>query len=86
MQPTWEEVRATGQVLQDVADERTRQRQMWGNTHDDSHSTLDWLILIQHWRDGALIRADNITKLRKSYVDIAAIAVAAIEQIDRGHL
>lgn len=73
-------------VLLDVAAERTRQQDDLGHDaeHDDKLGAAEWAWLIQRravdlshpWDDAHVNR-------RQELVQIAAIAVAAIESIDR---
>lgn len=75
-----------GSALDDVAHERVRQDEKWGGPdHDDAHTTADFAKLIEKrtammkrgHRD--LREANHRDKLK----EIAALAVAAMERIDR---
>lgn len=79
-------------VIRDVLTERARQDSKWGGpTHDDAHGLYDWSYEIT-------TRADDLAAIavflepvadfqqknvRKILVEIAALAVAAIESHDR---
>lgn len=67
----------------DVVAERQRQDAKWGGPeHDDQHSPDEWLGFIQEKWAGAheSLTADEY---RYQLVQIAALAVAAIESLDR---
>ena len=77
-------------VYAEVWVERERQRSQWGDTHDDTHNANDWVAYITRylgeatysylWKDpGQFLKAD----FRTAMVKIAAIAIAAVEFIDR---
>jgi len=66
-------------VLSEVAAERARQVAKWGNTHDDGHSNLDFTRFI-NVRVG---RSHDDALTRRMMIEIAALAVANIERIDR---
>lgn len=77
-----EDVAATALVLQAVARERNYQRVLWGNAHDDAHKEYDWYALISAWNEKARSTLPPET-YRLRLIQIAALAVAAVEQIDR---
>jgi hypothetical protein len=56
---------------------------MWGNENDDSHSEESWSAIITHELGQACFHEDNSAKFRQQMVKVAAVAVAAIEAIDR---
>lgn len=69
-------------VFNEIRAERTRQDLQWGGAdHDDGHSESDWLSFIESQITKA--RFDFFSDYRSRYVKIAALAVAAIESIDR---
>lgn len=75
-------------VLIEVCGERVRQDKKWGGPdHDDNHATLDFLGFIMSRVETASDRelTNNHDKLidRKELIEIAALAVAAVESIDR---
>ncbi len=66
-------------IFEEIKAERKRQDAQWGGAdHDDSHSFDDWLRYIQ--RQSERFRSDH---KRARFVKIAALAVAALESIDR---
>lgn len=73
-------------ALQDVATERQRQDAKWGGPeHDDGHSTADWHCFIsQRLRKlPAMSACENTAEVSKLWIQIAALAVAARESMDR---
>ena len=86
VKPAAEEVRRTNVVLREIADERTDQRKKWGNDHDDRESSgtrnQPWHLILKI--DKRLIALPLETPdLRGMFVEVAALAVAAIETLDR---
>lgn len=73
----------TEAVLESVTKERDVQDRQWGGpAHDDSHNTLDFNDYIRDKLRKAAA-AEPYWEQRRRYVQIAALAVAAIELIDR---
>lgn len=76
----------TGKVLDDVAAERHRQLQLWG---EQTHTPLLWYaILGEEYGEVGKELADGQTKLdkgayRKELIQVAAVAVAAVESLDK---
>ena len=80
-------------ILDDILHERTRQDEQWGGSgHDDQHDPRDWLDYMSHQAhqmfdfDGEpgnppLMRP--IPDIRERFIKIAALAVAAVESMDR---
>lgn len=65
----------------DVRNERKRQDEQWGGADiDDKNTTRDWLRHLE--KQLAVVRCMHCYK-RARFVKIAALAVAAIESIDR---
>ncbi len=80
----------TSKVLEEVTHERSRQDEEYGAEHDDQHNALEWLGLIAHYAGAAFISGmrDGIAfqkMSRAGLIRVAAIAVAAVESIDRSH-
>lgn len=77
---------ATRQVLTEVLDERINQveRHQWTPQHDDAHPIEDfgWLIA-RRAIEFSNSMAVEVVDVRRLLVECAAIAVAAIEKIDR---
>lgn len=77
-------------VLDQIRAERHRQDAQWGGPgHDDLHKHRDWTKFIEEHNDRASkVIADakgrpDLDQYRKQLVEIAALAVAAIESLDR---
>lgn len=79
------------QILNEISFERSRQDLKWG---EQNHSPADWLtILVEEVGEAAKAaletklqgRHDFYTKYRIELVHVAAVAVAAIECLDRGN-
>ena len=73
-------------VLQEVADERVRQDEKWGGPeHDDTHTAQEWVQLIEDYAGWARVMAGmgSRDKARRRLIQVAALAVAAAESIDR---
>lgn len=76
----------TETVLNDVRQERMEQiRKGWDPAHDDAHDPWDFENLITSYTAKALEAADSgdRTVTRERFVQIAALAVAAVETLDR---
>lgn len=74
--------RIAGEVVQ----ERKRQNQKWGGAeHDDQHSVQEFVQLIEDYAGWARVMAgmDDLDKARERLIQVAALAVAAAEGIDR---
>ncbi len=77
------ELGTTSRVLQDVEWERDEQNQKWGGAgHDDQHGPRDWAAFITEHLGKALDARDART-YRRRMVEVAALAVAAVETVDR---
>jgi len=62
--------------------ERERQDKKWGGPeHDDEHTVDDWSLFIRERTDA--LTSSNAPAVRRALIEIAALAVAAIESIDR---
>lgn len=72
---------ATARVLNDVKMEREVQRSVWGNAHDDGHASGDFASLVKGYANR--VDGDDERYDRARFVEVAALAVAAIERIDR---
>lgn len=86
----------TESVLFEVAKERGRQDAKWGGpAHDDQHTTEEFAEFIEGraYKVRALDRANREKPLtygqlktpRQILLEIAALAVAAVERLDRSH-
>lgn len=73
-------------VLKEVARERVRQELKWGGpAHDDTHSRADWIEFIDQ-RLAYPEKADQCSEYRRDMIEIAALAIAAVESLDRKEL
>jgi hypothetical protein len=69
-------------VFADIRAERARQDAKWGGPeHDDGHALVEWAHFIREHLDKAL--RGPFAKTRRRMVEVAALAVAAIEAWDR---
>ena len=79
MKSIWHEIQA----------ERERQREEWGGDyHDDQHGPMEWVAILTKHAGSAMPgklahRVASIQRFRTQMVKVAAIAVAAVESIDR---
>lgn len=76
----------TVQILDEVLQERRRQDNKWGGEeNDDKHTPNDWHEVIADYNGWArrMAAMGSNDKARKRYIQIAAIAVAVVERIDR---
>jgi hypothetical protein len=74
------------QAVTDVMLERARQDAKWGGPeHDDEHTVAQWVELIQDYAGWARVMAgmNSRDKARRRLVQVAALALAAAESIDR---
>jgi hypothetical protein len=73
-------------ILRQVANERDRQDAKWGGApHDDDHSTAEFVQFIEDYAGWARTMAgmDSPDKARRRLIQVAALAVAAVESMDR---
>lgn len=70
-------------VYDEIREERARQDEKWGGPeHDDEHSRDDWTCFIDDKTTDAE-NTENDADYRRRLIQIAALAVAAIESLDR---
>lgn len=73
-------------VLNDIREERARQDEKWGGAgHDDRHDPETWVQIIQDYAGWARIMSGQGSpdKARRRLMQVAALAVAACESMDR---
>ncbi len=73
-------------VLEEIANERERQDEKWdGPLNDDPMCPLDWHEMIADYNSWArrMAAMRSPEKARRRYIQVAALAVAAIESLDR---
>lgn len=76
-----------GGVFAEIAAERQRQDAKWGgHDHDDTHGWHEWIDYIAEHAGKAYSSDDNdesYANARRRYIEVAALAVAAVESMDR---
>lgn len=75
-------------AVHDALAERARQDEKWGGPgHDDSRPTWAFVQLIQDYAAWARVMANmnSPEKARRRLVQVAALALAAVQSIDRKH-
>jgi len=73
-------------VINHVLAERERQDRKWGGPqHDDKHHTVDYVEIIEDYAGWArmMSKMGSHDKARNRLIQVAALAVAAVESIDR---
>jgi len=73
-------------ILEEIAAERERQDGKWGGPdHDDTHTPFDWERWIKTYSAWARQMAEGGAhkKCRRRLIQTAALAVAAVESLDR---
>ncbi len=79
---------ATAQVLIELEDERERQKSTLGydDEHDSSHSVLEWGGILALYTGRAIHEGErnkDVSLYRLRLLQVAAVAVAAVESLDR---
>lgn len=71
-------------ILADVSAERDRQVGKWGSLQDLANTPLDWHEMIADYNAWArrMAAMGSPDKARTRYIQIAALAVAAVEALD----
>jgi hypothetical protein len=79
-------------ILEEIREERNHQDKKWGGpAHDDQHNAYAWVAFITTYLGQAISDFVNenhlglvqLRKFRYNMVKVAALAVAAIEVVDR---
>jgi hypothetical protein len=73
-------------ILNEITNERARQDDKWGGAeHDDQHTTTEFCGFIQDYAAWArrMDQMNSPDKARRRLIQVAALAVAAVESIDR---
>jgi hypothetical protein len=71
-------------IYDDIHDERKRQDELWGGPdHDDNHESEDWAAFIESLALRLEMEHFSYDRTRELFIHIAALAVAAIESLDR---
>lgn len=70
-------------IYDEVNAERAKQDEQWGGSkHDDAHELLDWVAYMEHQLYRATT-AETDAEWRERLIKVAALAVAAVESLDR---
>lgn len=75
-----------GKVIADILAERKCQDKKWGGPeHDDEHTADEWVQFIKDHAEAAphYMRTNAAYLARKAFIRVAALAVAAVESMDR---
>jgi len=75
-------------IYEEVKAERSRQDEKWGGIdHDKQHTPDEWVQLAQDYLSWARVMAgmDSPDKYRRRMVQVASLAIAAIEAHDHHH-
>lgn len=73
-------------IAQEFHVERTAQEARWGDTSDDRWSAAEWAALISHYATRQIVNdlhAVDPAKFRADLVKVGALAMAAIQAIER---
>jgi NTP pyrophosphatase (non-canonical NTP hydrolase) len=72
-----------GKVYEDIITERQRQDSLWG---EQNHHPLKWLAILgeEVGESNKAILEGSLLKYREELIQVAAVAVAAIECLSRG--
>lgn len=81
--PTPEGVNIVKNALVEVLSERIRQDEMWGDRHDDGHTSQDWDRFIRCRLDDFYKDDTSWDRRRELMVHIAALALACLQADDR---
>lgn len=80
------DTQATENVIGEVRQERWRQDRKWGGAeHDDGLSVDEWHNTIADYNGWArrMAKMGSTDKARRRLIQVAALAIAAVESIDR---
>ncbi len=72
--------------LMEIITERHRQRSMWGDEHDDGHSSQDWYRFIRPRLDEFYDSSTTEIRRHELLVHIGALVFAALESDEREEL
>lgn len=71
------------QVISDVEDERLHQEDRWGVVNDDCNTIEDWCVYMSKYTLKASRSEPNSATQRRRLIQVATLAVAAVESFDR---
>lgn len=78
------EISKKAQIWHQILDEREYQDKKWGGPeHDDEHNNHDWVSFIIKHLGRAVVWPFSPKTFRQQMIRVAALAVAAVEWIDR---
>ena len=77
-------------ILNEVRQERKRQDEKWG---EQNHNPADWLMILSEEvgeaskaaLEAKFVHDDGGLRYRKELIQVAAVAVAMVESLDRGN-
>ena len=75
-------------IFKEIDEERARQDGQWGGKgYDDKHDVRDWVAYVLNFLARTVAKEANwgfnLKRAREAFVKVAALAIAAIESIDR---
>lgn len=70
-------------VIEDVEAERAHQEDRWGVVNDDRNTLDDWRAYINKYNFLAGTAEPNSPTQRRRLIQLAALAIAAVESFDR---
>jgi hypothetical protein len=70
-------------IFDEIQGERAYQDKKWGTSFDDKNTTNDWVTYIDQYAGKASPLTKDDTTSRIAFLKVAALAVAAIEALDR---
>ncbi|MCK5609395.1 hypothetical protein KAR91_46410 [Candidatus Pacearchaeota archaeon] len=76
-------------IVNEVISERNRQDKKWGGAeHDDKHAPSEFVQWIEDYAGWARMMSSMLSydRARKRLIQIAALAIAAVESIDRKYV
>lgn len=67
----------------ELTSERMKQMNKYSHEHDDEHTTYDWARILADRVETLELNADSKKLTRKTLTQIGALAIAALESMDR---
>ncbi len=71
------------QILEEINKERERQEEIWGVGFDDKNTRNDFVAYIAEYAGRGSTYGASPAEFRKRMVQVAALAVSAVETFDR---
>ena len=73
-------------ILIDISEEREYQEARWGEAFDDRNTINDWITYITSYAGSMYsFKTTDSEALKKKFIKVAALAVAAIETLERNN-